>query len=84
MRYADLPPAELRDALPRITDGDLEFAAKTAVGSVALAAAIKYGSLAIDAPFEPSLPLALGIVGLGTAATAAVFAVRSTAEPAPR
>jgi hypothetical protein len=78
-RYADLPPAELTQVL---SDSDAAFLAKTAVGSLALAAAIKYGSLLIDAPFEPSLPLALSIVALGTAATAGVFAARSAAESA--
>jgi hypothetical protein len=82
-RYADLPAATLvQGSSPLVSDSDAAFLAKTAVGSLALAAAIKYGSLLIDAPFEPSLPLALSIVGLGTAATAGVFAARSAAESA--
>ena len=75
-QYADLPPAELRAGLPALTDSDAAFLAKTAALSVALAAAIKYGSLWLDLPFEPSLPLALAIVACGTVMTGAVFATR--------
>jgi hypothetical protein len=84
-RYAELPPAELQAALPAaVSESDAAFLATTALSSVALAAAIKWGELALDAPFQPSLPLAFGIVAAGTAATAAVFAARSVAEVSPQ
>lgn len=83
-RYGDLPPAQLRSQLPAVTESDAVFVAKAALGSAALAAGIKYGSLGIDALFEPSLPLALAIICSGTAATAAVFLARGAAEGVPQ
>jgi hypothetical protein len=46
-------------------DNDLAYVAKLAVLSFAGAAAIKYGSLLVSLPHEPSLPVALFVV-LGT------------------
>lgn len=47
--------------------------------SVVAAAGVKYGSLALDLPFEPSYPAALGLIFGPTAVTAAVFAARAAA-----
>lgn len=78
-RYADAAPPALAPAAAAaaVRDSDAAFALKASAGSVALAAAVKYGSLGVDTLFDPSLPLALLIVTGGTAATAAAFAARS-------
>ena len=83
-RYADAPPAQLKPAAaPLVSDSDAEFFAKTAAGSLALAGGLKYGSLGVDALFEPSLPLSLGIIIGGTALTAGFFAGRGSSEASP-
>ena len=56
---------------------DTEFLGRALAASVVSAAAIKYGSLLADPLFEPSLPLALAIIGAGTALTGTALAVRS-------
>ena len=77
-RYADASPPPLAPAAAAaaVTDTDASFLATAAAGSVAAAAALKYGSLGVDALFDPSLPAALAIIAAGTAATAAAFAAR--------
>lgn len=59
---------------------DAEFLGRALAASVVSAAAIKYGSLLADPLFEPSLPLALAIIGTGTALTGIALAVRSSSE----
>ena len=78
-RYEDSGAPTLAPAVAAavVRDTDAAFLAKAAAGSVALSAALKYGSLGVDPLFDPSLPLALFLIGGGTAATAAAFAARS-------
>jgi hypothetical protein len=45
---------------------------------------IKYGSLFADPLFEPSLPLALTLIGAGTTATGVLLHRRSRVEPDTR
>jgi hypothetical protein len=73
--YGDMPPASVSQAAG--SDSDAAFLAKGLVGSFAGGAAVKYASLLSDVPFEPSLPLALAIIGGGMAATTASLVARS-------
>ena len=76
-RYS-APPQPAIAATPG--DSDSSFLAKTLLGSFAGGAALKYGSLLSDTPFQPSLPLALAIIAAGTAATGAALAARGAEE----
>ena len=49
--------------------------------SLAAAVAIKYGSLLLDTPFDPSYGAALALVGLPAAAWAGRFALRAVVDP---
>lgn len=69
---------DLADALR--LDDDATFLAKLTAGSVLLACAVKYGSLLIDAPFEPSLPLALAIIFVPTGLNCLKWLSRSREE----
>lgn len=76
----EMPPFD-KPALPTWTAGDTVFFLKLAALSVACAVVIKYGSLFIDAPFEPSMPLGVAIIFGGTAWTGVALALRCTRPP---
>lgn len=58
-------------------DSDPSFLLKVLVISCVGSALVKWGSLAIDVPFEPSLAIALGIVFVPTILNMSKWAVRS-------
>lgn len=68
-----------RSRLRRQKPEEQDFIKQGAVVSVVAAAAIKFGSLALDLPFEPSYGAALALIFGPTAATGAVFALRAAA-----
>jgi len=73
-QYENAPPPSVRR---EPMESDSAFLLQSLALSIGLSALIKYGSLQADALFEPSLPLALSIIALGTGATGAALAARS-------
>ena len=82
-RYKTRPLSRNASA-PAGWQSDVEFLGLTLFGSFASAAMIKYGSLFADPLFEPSLPLALTLIGAGTTATGVLLHRRSRVEPDTR
>jgi len=60
-----------------LMETNAEFSLDLVVKSILLAFAVKYGSLFLDLPFEPSLTAALGIILLGTTRNVLSYAKRS-------
>jgi hypothetical protein len=85
-RPALLPRAGAEPGPQGSSGGDAAFLAKLVAVSFAGAAALKYGSLFLSAPFHPDSTLAAAMVILPTAAYGAILAVEAgrTVKPPPR
>lgn len=80
--HADLHrlPSEIPHArLPPQTSSEQDYLKKGAIASAVGAVAVKYGSLALDLPFEPSYGAALALIFGPTVVTCAVFGARALA-----
>ena len=72
---ADLKPA---DYIPRLSGGEGKYLASLSALVIGISAAVKWGELLSDVPFNPGMGTALGIIGVLTLANVATWLERSS------